>query len=242
MRIPWLVAKVADLRVETPTSRTIAFDVPDWPGHVAGQHVDLRLTAEDGYSVQRSYSLAAPADDDRIELTVQQVPAGEVSPFLVEDLLVDDEIELRGPIGGWFAWRPGESMPVTLVAGGSGIVPLMAMIRARSRAGGQPGFKLVYSVRAPADQYYAEELARRAEQDEGLDVSVLYTRSPAGNGRPAGRIGPADIAAATWPPAAGPRTYVCGPTGFVEAVAKLLLDRGHDPATIRTERFGPTGG
>src|SRR5687768_5777015 len=151
MMLRWLPGTVADIRVETPTSRTIVFDVPDWPGHLAGQHIDVRLTAEDGYSTQRSYSLAAPPDEDRIEIMVQEVPDGEVSPFLVEDLMLDDVIELRGPIGGWFTWQPSLDAPVSLVAGGSGIVPLMAMVRARTLAGSDAGFKLLYSVRGRAD-------------------------------------------------------------------------------------------
>ncbi|CAM3420965.1 ferredoxin reductase [Kibdelosporangium persicum] len=236
MVLRWLPGKVADIRVETPTSRTIVFDVPDWAGHLAGQHIDVRLTAEDGYSVQRSYSLAAPADEDRIEILVQKVTDGEVSPFLVDDLLPDDVIELRGPIGGWFTWEPSLGKPVSLVAGGSGIVPLMAMIRARTQAGSDAGFKLLYSVRGPADEYYAEELGKH-----GIEVTTIYTRSESPSGRPPGRIRPEDLSV-LWPADAGARTYVCGPTGFVEAAAQALVDQGHDPGTIRTERFGPSGG
>ncbi|MCE7003949.1 ferredoxin reductase [Kibdelosporangium philippinense] len=236
MVLHWLPGTVADIRVETPTSRTILFDVPDWPGHLAGQHIDIRLTAEDGYSTQRSYSLAAPTDDERIEIMVQEVPDGEVSPFLVQDLLPDDVIELRGPIGGWFTWEPSLDVPVSLVAGGSGIVPLMAMIRARAQAGSNADFKLLYSVRGPQDEYYADELAKHS-----IEVTRIYTRATSPSGRPAGRVDPSDLAM-LWPPDAGARTYVCGPTGFVEAVAKLLVDDGHDPRAIRTERFGPSGG
>ncbi|MET0233754.1 MAG: ferredoxin reductase [Kibdelosporangium sp.] len=228
-RLLWLVGTVVEVRAETATARTIVFDVPGWPGHLAGQHVDIRLTAPDGYSTQRSYSLAAPADGTRVELMVQLVPDGEVSPFLVEDLLVGDEIELRGPIGGWFTWQPADPSPILLVAGGSGVVPLMAMIRA---AGGQADFTLVYSVRTRADAYYLDELPKH-----GLGHSVLYTRATGDDGRPPGRIRPGDL-----PQVAAARTYVCGPTGFVEAVTGLLLDRGGDPGTIRTERFGPSGG
>ncbi|MFC0104969.1 ferredoxin reductase [Kibdelosporangium aridum] len=236
MMLRWLPGTVADIRVETPTSRTIVFDVPDWPGHLAGQHIDVRLTAEDGYSTQRSYSLAAPPDDDRIEIMVQEVPDGEVSPFLVQDLMLDDVIELRGPIGGWFTWQPAMDTPVSLVAGGSGIVPLMAMIRARTQAGSDAGFRLLYSVRGPADEYYAEELGKH-----DIEVTRIYTRATSPSGRPADRVGSADLAT-LWPADAGARTYVCGPTGFVEAVAKMLVDDGYDPGTIRTERFGPSGG
>ncbi|MFL6052102.1 MAG: ferredoxin reductase [Actinoallomurus sp.] len=228
-----------DAREETGAARTLVFDVPGWPGHLAGQHVDIRLTAEDGYSTERSYSIAAPADREQVVLTVQRVPDGEVSPYLVEDLAVGDEIELRGPVGGWFIWSPRDTEPVLLVAGGSGVVPLMAMIRAR--AGGSAPFKLVYSVRSPGEVYYAQELSQLAREDDGLDVSLIHTRSAGASDRPPGRIGPADLAAGGWPPEAKPRIYVCGPTGFVEAVVTLLLAQGHDPSSIRTERFGPTG-
>jgi ferredoxin-NADP reductase len=227
-RLPWLVGTVTEVRAETATARTIVFDVPGWGGHAAGQHVDIRLTAPDGYSTQRSYSLAAPADGTRVELMIQLLPDGEVSTFLVEDLLVGDEIELRGPIGGWFVWQPSDPAPVLLFAGGSGVVPLMAMIRARSLAGSNANFRLVYSVRTRADAYYLDELPKH-----GIGHSVLYTRQTGEGGRPPGRIGPEDL-----PRFAAARIYVCGPTGFVEAVAKLLLDQGNDPATIRTERFG----
>ncbi len=230
-RTPWLVATVHSVRSETAAARTIVLDVPGWPGHLAGQHVDVKLTAPDGYSAQRSYSVAAPPDGERVELTVQLVEDGEVSPYLVDELLPTDQLELRGPIGGWFTWRAEETGPVLLVAGGSGIVPLMAMVRERARAGSTAPFTLVYSVRGPDDVYYAGELAAA-----DVDVRVLYTRTyqPA---RPAGRITGADL-----PDATGARVYVCGPTGFVEAASELLLARGQDPASIRTERFGPSGG
>ena len=238
---PWLVGRVVETRSETSTSRTIVFDVPGWVGHLAGQHVDVRLTAEDGYSTQRSYSIATPSDGQRVALTIQRVPAGEVSPYLVEEIVVGDEVELRGPIGGWFVWRPDESGRVLLVAGGSGVVPLMAMVRERSRTRSTAPFTLIYSVRSPREVYYADELSRCAA--ETVDVSVLYTRSaPAGAERAPGRISSDDLARHSWPPGPGGRTYVCGPTAFVEAVVGLLLEQGHDPATIRTERFGPTGG
>jgi len=228
-RTPWLAATVHSVRSETSVARTIVLDVPGWPGHVAGQHVDVKLTAPDGYSAQRSYSLAAPADGDRVELTVQRVEDGEVSPYLVDELLPTDQFEVRGPIGGWFTWHATEPGPVLLVAGGSGIVPLMAMVRERARAGSEAPFTLVYSVRGPSDVYYASELAE-------VDATILYTRTAIGPRR-AGRITAADL-----PAAADARVYVCGPTGFVETVSDLLLERGHDAANIRTERFGPSGG
>ncbi|WP_242424153.1 FAD-binding oxidoreductase, partial [Frankia sp. EI5c] len=176
-RLAWRVARLAAVREETSTARTLVLDVPGWPGHLAGQRVDLRLTAADGYSTRRSYSLAAPADGDRLELTVQRVPGGEVSPYLTEVFSVGDPVELRGPIGGWFVWRPTDTAPVLLVAGGSGIVPLMAMVRARRAAGSRVPFRLLYSARTPADLYYAAELREAVHRDPGLDVTRVYTRA-----------------------------------------------------------------
>jgi ferredoxin-NADP reductase len=212
--------------------------IDDWPGHVAGQHVDVRLTAEDGYQAARSYSLATPPDGDRLEITVQRLSDGEVSPFLTDELAVGDAVETRGPFGGWFVWRAQDSGPVLLVAGGSGVVPLMAMIRARAGTSRAP-FRLVYSVRTPADRIYASELRRRVAEDGGLDVAWVHTRiAPDGDPRPSGRLRAEDLAAHGWPPDFEPTCYVCGPTGFVEAAATLLTNAGHDPARIRTERFG----
>ena len=230
-RAPWLAARVQAVRSETSVSRTIVLEVPGWPGHVAGQHVDVKLTAPDGYSAQRSYSIAAPSSGDLVELTVQRVEDGEVSPYLVDELLPTDELEVRGPIGGWFTWRPTEPTPVLLVAGGSGIVPLMAMVRERARAGSTAPFTLVYSARGPDDVFYSSELSMA-----DIPVRLLYTRAATPD-RDAGRITAADL-----PPSADGRVYVCGPTGFVETVSKLLLARGQAPESIRTERFGPSGG
>ena len=242
----WRVARLLERLDETATARTLVFQVQGWPGHRPGQHVDVRLTAADGYSAQRSYSLAAPADPahpDRIVLTVQIVPEGEVSPFLGSDLAGGDPIEVRGPVGGWFVWTPQVAAPVLLVAGGSGIVPLMAMIRARSQVHNRDPFRLVYSVRTADDVYFAAELQRRVREDAGLDVTLIYTRTaPVGSPRPAGRVTPADLAGAGWPAEFAPRSYVCGPTPFVEAVADLLVGFGHDPASIRAERYGSGGG
>jgi ferredoxin-NADP reductase len=230
-------------RDETAAARTLVLAVPGWPGHLAGQHVDVRLTAADGYSTQRSYSLAAPADGDRIEVTVQRVPDGEVSPFLTEMLRVGDRVEIRGPVGGWFVWRPADTSPVLLTAGGSGIVPLMAMVRARRMAENRAPFRLVYSLRSPAEQYYANELREPPAGDTGVEVSCVYSRSaPAGWARPPGRITAADLAAAGWAAEAAPACFVCGPTGFVEAAADILVGLGHDPRRVKTERFGPSGG
>lgn len=238
VRSAWRPAALVDRRPETATATTLRFQVPDWPGHVAGQHVDVRLTAEDGYQASRSYSIAAPADGDLVEVTVQRLDNGEVSPFLAADLAVEDEVELRGPLGGWFVWRPEQREPVLLVAGGSGIVPLMSMIRARAGTSRAP-FRLIYSVRSPADRIYAAELRRRSTEDGGLDVAWVHTRvAPESDPRPAGRLTPDDLTAHGWPPDFEPTVYVCGPTGFVESVAAMLLATGHDAKRIRTERFG----
>ncbi|HEY7594028.1 MAG TPA: ferredoxin reductase [Actinophytocola sp.] len=234
-RLAWRAATLTERRAETASAVTLAFDVPEWPGHLAGQHVDVRLTAEDGYRAQRSYSVASAPGGDLVELTVQRVDGGEVSPYLVDVLEPGDEVELRGPVGGWFVWRPEATSPVLLLAGGSGIVPLMAMIRTRRAAGSAVPFRLGYSLRTPADLIYRDELARPGP---GLDVTYVYTRAtPPGSARAAGRLTRADLAAV--PPA---DCFVCGPTGFVEAAADLLVDLGHDPGRIKTERFGPTGG
>jgi ferredoxin-NADP reductase len=241
-RLTWRVSTVTSVRDETATARTIALNVPGWPGHLAGQHVDVRLTAADGYSAQRSYSIASAPDGDRLELTVQRLADGEVSPYLTDVLAAGDPLELRGPIGGWFVWEPAPA-PVLLVAGGSGVVPLMAMIRARADTGTGSPFRLVYSVRGPDDALYAAELAERQRGDDGLQIAYVYTRStPAGWPVPAGRIGTGALTAAGWTADRSPAVFVCGPTGFVEAVANLLVNAGHDPRTVKTERFGPSGG
>ncbi|MEW2501168.1 ferredoxin reductase [Amycolatopsis sp. NPDC047767] len=237
-RLAWRVAYLAEIRQETVTARTLVFDVPGWPGHLAGQHVDVRLTAPDGYTAQRSYSLAAPSDGDRLELTIQRVPGGEVSEHLTGPYAVGDPVEIRGPIGGWFVWRPTEPAPVLLVAGGSGVVPLMAMIRARRAAGSRALFRLVYSVRTPADLFYAEELRKPYA---GLDVTYVYTRElPEGAAGIPRRLSVATLNTAGWPADFGPTSYVCGPTSFVETVADALLALGHSPHAIKTERFGPS--
>jgi ferredoxin-NADP reductase len=242
-RLTWRVGTVVAVRDETPTARTIVLDVPGWPGHLPGQHVDLRLTAPDGYSAQRSYSIASAPAGDRLELTVVPVPDGEVSAYLTEVIAGGDQLELRGPVGGWFVWQPGSAEPVFLVGGGSGLVPLMAMIRSREATGDESPFQLLYSVRDPASILYAEELRRRARDDKGLGVTYAFTRTaPPGSGRPAGRIDASLLLAAGWPADRRPAVFVCGPTGFVEAAANLLVDAGHDPQRIKTERFCPSGG
>lgn len=238
-RLSWRVATVVAVRDESPTARTLVVDVPGWPGHDAGQHVDIRLTAPDGYAAVRSYSLASVADGERVELTVEQVPGGEVSPYLAQIIAVGDPIELRGPIGGWFVWRPDQDEPVQLVAGGSGVVPLMAMVRAHAAHGSRAPLRLLYSAREPASVLYRDELGRQ----DHVEVTYVYTRrAPPGWMRPPGRVDASLLAESTWPAGTSPTCYVCGPTGFVEAAADLLISGGHDAARVRTERFGPSGG
>jgi ferredoxin-NADP reductase len=238
----WHVGKVIALHDETATARTITLEVADWPVHVAGQHVDVRLTAPDGYSAVRSYSIAsAPNSEGRVDLTVERLPNGEVSPYLSQELTVGDRLELRGPIGGWFVWRTHQTEPIQLVAGGSGIVPLMSIIRSRISAGSTAPFRLLYSVREPAAVFYSDELLALTN-DKGLSVTYAYTRvAPKNCLRPPGRIDTTLITNATWPSNLGPTCYVCGPTSFVEIATSFLIALGNSPEMIRTERFGPTG-
>jgi ferredoxin-NADP reductase len=239
-RLRWRTSTLVERRNETSSAYSLVFEVPGWPGHLAGQHVDVRLTAQDGHSTQRSYSIASAPGGELVELTVQRVADGEVSPYLVDQLAAGDLVELRGPVGGWFVWRPEQTEPVLLVAGGSGLVPLMAMVRARRAAGSRAPFRLLYSVRTPEDRMYLSELRRG---DSGVDATCLYTRrAPEGSPRPAGRLGVEDATAWGRPPEFEPTIYVCGPTGFVEHAADLFVDLGHDAERIRTERFGPSGG
>ena len=237
----WRVGTVTALRDETATARTIVLKVPDWPSHVAGQHVDVRLTAPDGYSAVRSYSIAsAPNQEGSIELTVERLTDGEVSPYLTQELGIGERLELRGPIGGWFVWRPRQTEPIQLVAGGSGIVPIMAMIRSRVASRNAAPFRLLYSVREPGAILYREELRALSTQDHS--VTYAYTRTtPKDWPRPPGRIDAAFIADTIWPANVNPTCYVCGPTSFVESAAGLLVASAISPEKIRTERFGPTG-
>lgn len=239
----WRVGTVVALHDETATARTITLELPDWPSHVAGQHVDVRLTAPDGYSAVRSYSIAsAPNSERRFQITVERLPNGEVSPYLTQEVTVGDRLELRGPIGGWFVWRSQQTEPVQLVAGGSGIVPLMAMIRSRASAANTAPFRLLYSVREPGAVFYRDELRSLSDEERSVTVTYAYTRSiPKDWPRPPGRIDAALIADKTWPADVGPTCYICGPTPFVETVANLLTAFGNDSDKIRTERFGPTG-
>jgi ferredoxin-NADP reductase len=240
-RLSWRTAHLVAVREESASARTLVLDVPDWPGHLPGQHVDVRLTAEDGYQAQRSYSIAS-ATDGSLELTVELLEDGEVSPYLTQVLRPGDPLELRGPIGGWFVWRSGDQTPVQLLGGGSGVVPLMAMVRTRVANGGTTPMRLVYSTRTSGTVLYGDELRRLAERDPTLRVDLVYTRrAPEGWEGPVGRLDAARLATLAWPPADRPACFVCGPTGFVEAVANLLIDQGYAPERIKTERFGPTG-
>ncbi len=224
---------VAEVRRETPTGRSMVIDLPGWPGNIAGQHVDVRLTAPDGYQASRSYSIASSGPQPRVQLAVDRLPTGEVSPYLVDDLQVGDQLELRGPLGGWFVWTPEDTRPVQLVAGGSGVVPLVAMVRAHEASGSSAPMRLLYSVRTSDDRFFADEL-------DALDtVDYVYTRViPPGWPVAPGRVTPEVLANLTMPPSRNPAVFVCGPTGFVEAVASALVALGHDPASVKTERFG----
>jgi ferredoxin-NADP reductase len=237
-RLTWQLATVAEVYDETATARTLVLDVPDWPGHLAGQHLDIRLTAPDGYRASRSYSIASSASEEQVELTVERFDDGEVSPYLTQVLSAGDPLEIRGPVGGWFVWRPEQPGPVQLVGGGSGVVPLMAMLRAHEASASTTPMRLLYSVRRPSAVIYRDELDLRSASEE-VTVTYAFTReAPTDWDRPPGRVDADLIAAVTWPPEVSPTSYVCGPTPFVETVADLLVSAGHDPAAVRTERFG----
>jgi ferredoxin-NADP reductase len=240
-RLTWQLAELVDVVTETPRAKTLAFDVPGWLGHRPGQHVDIRLTAEDGYQAQRSYSIASAPEGTRVELTVERLEDGEVSPYLTDELRPGDRIELRGPVGGYFVWEPKQGGPLLLVAGGSGVAPLMAMIRARDAAASDADTRLLFSSRGWDDVIYRDELERRG--GGGLSVFHTLTRSqPPGWTGYARRVD-AEMLAEVGPSAAEqPRVYVCGPTLFVETVADGLVQLGHEPAMVKTERFGATGG
>ncbi|WP_308798093.1 FAD-binding oxidoreductase [Agromyces silvae] len=269
----WHAATVATVADETPTARRIVLDIPTWPGNAAGAHLDVRLTADDGYQASRSYSIASSGPGMRVVLAVAEVATGEVSPFLVRDLRPGDQLEVHGPLGAYFVWAPPEAggtgdaagmegpdasegahasgadpgalAPVQLIAGGSGVVPLFAMAEAHARAADATPFRLLYSVRTPADVFFSAELARFSMAATppavpgGLDLDVVFTReAPPGSPRPPGRLSPELLAELTWPPDRAPRVFICGPTPFVETVAGWLVAGGHAPGAIRTERFG----
>jgi ferredoxin-NADP reductase len=237
-RLTWRVATVEEIVDETPRVRTIVLDVPDWPGHRAGQHLDIRLTAEDGYRAEREYSIAS-APDEPVAITVERLDDGEVSPYLTEELRPGDGLELRGPIGGYFVWDPEDGGPLLLVAGGSGVVPLRAMLRHRQRSGSDAPVRLLYSSRTLGDAIYRRELDQAAD-----GVEVLYTltreRPPGWTGHTR-RVDRELLGDVAWPADDGALAYVCGPTSFVETVAAGLVELGYPPARVKTERFGATG-
>jgi ferredoxin-NADP reductase len=237
-RLTWQTATVKSLIDETAQVRTISLSVPDWAGHQAGQHIDVRLTAEDGYQAEREYSIAS-APGEPVSITVERLEDGEVSPYLTQELRVGDEIELRGPVGGYFVWDVADGGPLLLLAGGSGVVPLRAILRHRERVGSTVPVRLLYSSRSQADVIYRDELDRPAE---GVTVIHTLTRQqPAGWTGYARRVDQQMIADVAWPAAQAPLAYACGPTSFVEAVASDLVAFGYPPRQIRTERFGATG-
>jgi ferredoxin-NADP reductase len=255
-RLSWRLATVAEVRPETARVVTLALEVPEWDGHLPGQHVDVRLTAEDGYQAERAYSIASAPDGarggpgdrpggppvSRIELAIERLDDGEVSPYLAGELRQGDQLELRGPVGGYFVWEPGRGGPLLLVAGGSGVVPLMAMLRHRAATGSQLPARLLYSSRTLEDVIFREELERLAAAGDGLTVAHTLTRAqPDGWSGYHRRIDAVMLEEVGWRPGERPLAYVCGPTRLVEAVAGHLVALGHDPAQVRTERFGPTG-
>jgi ferredoxin-NADP reductase len=243
-RLTWRLGRVTRRLDETPRVRTLVLEVPGWPGHRAGQHVDVRLTAADGYQAQRSYSIASPpGDPDQVALTVERIEDGEVSPYLVDELAENDQLELRGPIGDYFVWDVELGGPLLLVAGGSGICPLMAMIRHRAARGSRVPTRLLYSSRSLEDVIYKEELDRLVGHADGLEVFHTLTQSRPGNWAGyARRIDSAMLAEVGFPPEQRPLCMLCGPTPLVEAVARTLVELGHPPDRVKTERFGPTGG
>jgi ferredoxin-NADP reductase len=239
-RLTWRVAKVAAGRWETPRVRSLDLEVAGWPGHLAGQHLDVRLTAEDGYQAARSYSIASAPGLGPVGITVERIDDGEVSPYLCDELRDGDELEARGPVGGYFVWEPGLGGPLLLVAGGSGVVPLAAMLRQRAAAGSRVPARLLYSSRTLPDVIYRQELDGLGA---GVEVVHTLTRSqPPGWTGHRRRIDPELLGEVAWPAADRPLAYVCGPTRLVEAVASGLVGLGYEPGRVRTERFGPTGG
>jgi ferredoxin-NADP reductase len=243
LRLQWQTAEVADLIEETPRVRSLVLKLPDWPGHKPGQHVHVRLTGEDGYQAQRSYSIASAPEDRNVMLTVERIEDGEVSPYLSIDVQKGDAFEIRGPIGGHFVWTAALGGPLLLIAGGSGVAPLMAMLRHRAAVNSKVPATLLYSSRTSEDIIYRAELERLAAAGDGLKVVHTLTRKqPPGWTGPARRIDRAMLEVEGFPPAQKPRIFICGPTQLVESAAQVALDLGYDHNRIKTERFGPTGG
>ena len=242
-RTVWRLAEVIEVVPETPRTKSLFLGIPGWEGHKAGQHVDVRLTAPDGYRAQRSYSIASAPEQERVELVVEALDDGEVSPYLTGELRAGDSLELRGPIGGWFTWETTDGGPLLLVGGGSGVAPLMAIIRHRAAVGSEVPCRLLYSSRSFEEIIYREELENLASRDGSLEVIHTLTRS-----RPESwsgyhrRIDAEMLEEVGWSPEESPLVFVCGPTPLVEAVGTALVELGHDPARVKTERFGATGG
>ena len=242
-RLLWRLAEVVEVVPETPRTKSLVLEVPDWEGHKAGQHVDVRLTAPDGYQAQRSYSIASAPEDERLVLTVDRLEEGEVSPYLTEVLMAGDKLEFRGPIGGYFTWEAGDGGPLLLVGGGSGVAPLMAMIRHRVAVDSAVPARLLYSSRSYEEIIFREELEALASRDGALEVIHTLTRStPEGWTGYHRRIDAEMLTEVARSPNESPLAFVCGPTSFVEGGADALVSLGHDPTRVKTERFGPTGG
>jgi ferredoxin-NADP reductase len=238
----WLLAEVSEVVDETPSARTLVLSVPGWPGHRAGQHLDVRLTAEDGYQASRSYSLASPPGEPPA-ITVELIEDGEVSPYLAREVATGDRFEVRGPIGGYFVWEPADGGPLLLLAGGSGIVPLRAIARHRAASPAPVPARLVYSSRSLDQVIYRAELERLAGANGGLEVVYTLTRSqPPGWTGHSRRIDADLLRETAFPAAERPLAYVCGPTSLVETAASALVELGYEPGRVKTERFGPTGG
>jgi len=241
-RLEWQLGQVVAIVDETPRTKSLLLDVPNWPGHTAGQHVDVRLRAEDGYQAQRSYSIASPPEERHVVLTVDRLDDGEVSPYLTDVLQVGDQLELRGPIGGYFTWRVADDGPLLLIGGGSGIVPLMAMLRHRAAQHSTVPTRLLYSSRAFDEIIYRQELAQLAADSTLTVTHTLTRRQPPQWSGYRRRIDRDMLAEVAWPPSAQPRAFVCGPTALVETVASALVGLGHEAQRVKTERFGPSGG
>ena len=245
MTSSWKVADVVAVHEETSNARTLRLRVPKLMGHLPGQHVDVRLTAPDGYQAVRSYSVASALPSDELEITVEELPDGEVSPYLVHGVSVGDQLEVRGPVGGWFVWHADDTSPTQLIAGGSGVVPLMSMIRAHADSANVAPFRLLYSVRNPDGVFYRDELARLTMPGGAtpLEITYVYTRAvPDGWPTPPGRLDADLLARSVLPASENPAFFICGATGFVETVSDWLVQAGHDPDRIKTERYGGIGG
>ncbi len=241
-RLEWQIGQIVAIVDETPRTRSLVLDVPGWAGHFAGQHVDVRLTAEDGYQTQRSYSIASPPEERHVVLTVERLDDGEVSPYLTEVLQVGEQLELRGPIGGYFTWRVADGGPLLLIASGSGVVPVMAMLRHRAAQHSTVPARLLFSSRDFDDIIYRQELAQLAADPTLTVTHTLTRRQPPDWDGYRRRIDRAMLADVAWPPSERPMAFVCGPASLVESVALALVELGHEALRVKTERFGPSGG